>query len=308
VSSRPVDNPTGPAPGRRHRRSPAAARAEPFAPPLPPGRIVTLPGRGRTFVRQLPGPPGAATVVLLHGWTANADLNWFTSYEALGRRYRVVALDHRGHGRGIRSRHPFRLRDCADDVAALVAELRCGPVVAVGYSMGGPVAQLLWRRHPEAVRGLVLCATARTFAGSAEERFGFLAMGGAALASRAVPTAARRLLARRFVGTRTDDGSVEAWVVGELHRNDWTKVLEAGNALGRFDSRPWIGEVDVPTAVVATMADGVVHPARQLALARSIPGATLHEVAGDHTACVTATRQFLPALLDACASVVDRSA
>ena len=49
-----------------------------------------------------------------------------------------MALDHRGHGRGIRSRRPFRLEDCADDAAALIDELGLGPVTAVGYSMGGP--------------------------------------------------------------------------------------------------------------------------------------------------------------------------
>ena len=40
----------------------------------------------------------------------------------------------------------------------------CQPVVVVGYSMGGPVAQLLWQRHPDLVAGLVLCATSDRFA------------------------------------------------------------------------------------------------------------------------------------------------
>src|SRR5262252_10571245 len=96
---------------------------------LPPGRHVVLPGRGTTFVRELPGPPGAPAVVLLHGWLATADLNWFTSYEALGRRFRVVAMDHRGHGRGIRSPRPFRLADCAGDTAALIETLGIGPAI-----------------------------------------------------------------------------------------------------------------------------------------------------------------------------------
>ncbi|MET0577730.1 MAG: hypothetical protein ABW122_03670, partial [Ilumatobacteraceae bacterium] len=48
----------------------AAAR-----PALPPGRHVWLAGRGRTFVREVAGPPGAPVVMLLHGWTATADLN-----------------------------------------------------------------------------------------------------------------------------------------------------------------------------------------------------------------------------------------
>ncbi|MET0578619.1 MAG: alpha/beta fold hydrolase, partial [Ilumatobacteraceae bacterium] len=71
------------------------------------------------LLREVPGPPGAPVVVLLHGWTATADLNFHTCYEALGEHYRVLAFDHRGHGRGIRSRRKFRLEDCADDVAAM---------------------------------------------------------------------------------------------------------------------------------------------------------------------------------------------
>src|SRR5687768_2150979 len=88
-------------------------------PMLPEGRYVWLPGRGRTFVRELAGPPGAPVVMLLHGWSATADLNWFTCFEALARHFRVLALDHRGHGRGLRTAAPFRLEHCADDVATL---------------------------------------------------------------------------------------------------------------------------------------------------------------------------------------------
>ncbi len=286
------------------RSSPTGSSA--WTPRLPPGREVELKGRGTTFIREVAGPPGAPTLLLLHGWTASADLNWFPSFEALGRRYRVVAMDHRGHGRGIRSRRRFRLSDCADDAAALVRQLGTGPVIAVGYSMGGPVAQLLWRRHPDVVAGLVLCATTRTFASQTQEKLGFLAIGGVSFASRLTPRTAREALARRVMGNGGGDATIGAWLQREMQRSDWTAVLEAGQALGRFDSRPWIGGVDVPTAVVATMADGMVAPARQLALARAIPGATVHPVQGDHTVCVSDPRRFVPALLDACASVATR--
>lgn len=215
-------------------------------------------------------------------------------------------MDHRGHGRGIRSRRRFRLADCADDAAALIDHLGTGPVIAVGYSMGGPVAQLLWRRHRDHVGGLVFAATTRTFASRPQEKMGFLAMGGASLAARLTPGVARDLIAHRVLGERRDDASLEAWLQREVRRSDWTAVLEAGQAIGRFDSRAWIGGVDVPTAVVATMRDGMVAPARQLALARSVPGASVHPVQGDHTVCVTAPNTFLPGLLAACASVTAR--
>src|SRR5438105_10735 len=111
---------------------------EPVRPPveLPPGRTIALPGRGSTFVREVAGPPGAPALLLLHGLTANADLNWFACFEPLGREFRVVALDQRGHGGGIRTRR-FRLEDCADDAAALADVLGIPRFIPVGYSMGG---------------------------------------------------------------------------------------------------------------------------------------------------------------------------
>ena len=91
-----------------------------------------------------------------------ADLNWWTVYDDLAARgNRVIALDHRGHGRGLRTPEQFRLVDCAHDAAATSrAELGCTWVTAVGYSMGGPITQLLAREHPQLVDGVVCCATA----------------------------------------------------------------------------------------------------------------------------------------------------
>lgn len=278
------------------------------APPLPPGRRIELPGRGSTFVRELPGPPGAPTIVLLHGWTVSADLNWFTCYEALGRRYRVLAMDHRGHGRGIRSRRRFRLADCADDVAALCHHLGIRRVVPVGYSMGGPVALLTWHRHRDLVDGLVLCATAPYFRASAgPESTMFSMLPLVANAARITPRVLRQRVASRMLGTRTDDTDIGIWARTEIARSDPAAVADAGVSLGRFDARPWLHEIDVPTSVVRTLADNAVPPHRQTILARQIPDARLFDVAADHSACVTAWDRFVPTLVEAVAHASGRS-
>ena len=150
-----------------------------------PRSASVLRRRGTAFVRTVKGPPGAPTVVLLHGWAATAGLNWHQAFEPLSRYFRVIAPDLHGHGRGVRSRRPFRLADVADDVAETLDILDAAPAIAVGYSMGGPVAQLLWRRHPESVTGLVLTATGADFVRGNRERYALAALAQILAGTRA---------------------------------------------------------------------------------------------------------------------------
>src|SRR5688572_23026857 len=131
--------------------------------PIPEGRMLELPGRGSTFVTDTPGPrPDSPTVLLLHAVGTTGLLAWYPSVPALAKRYRVVTMDQRWHGRGIQSEE-FSLQDCADDAAAVIDELGLGQVIVVGYSMGSIVAQRIWRQHPAKVAGLVLGATTDRF-------------------------------------------------------------------------------------------------------------------------------------------------
>jgi 3-oxoadipate enol-lactonase len=276
-------------------------------PAIPPGRAVDLPGRGRTWVydSQLggdehPTPIHQSPLLLLHGWTSTAALNWCCCLTPLAADWRVLALDQRGHGRGVRSRRAFRLEDCADDAAALIEQLGTGPVVAVGYSMGGPVAQLLWQRHRHLVNGLVLCATAARFAFATELRGPARTIGlGMAMALSGVPANLRRQGYGLVVRSRVGSG-VAPWALGEWQRHDPAALLQAGLALRRFDATGWIGSVDVPTAVVVTTRDVTVLPERQWQLAQSIPGSTAFPIAGTHRACVDQAELFVPALRAAC--------
>lgn len=280
-----------------------ARAAVPF---LPRGARIELPDRGTTFVRTVTGPPGAPTVLLLHGWIASGGLNWFNAFAPLSQRYNVVAPDLRGHGRGLRSRRRFRLADCADDAAALLDQLGTGPAIVVGYSMGGPVAQLMWRRHPSSVAGLVLCATSYRFVAGARGRFLLSSMMAPAVRT----TRAGRLLGgapMASIRRATPEGPAagatnrRSWAAGEMRRHDTVKVLEAGQAIARYNARRWIAEVDVPTTVLVTERDRAVHPSDQHKLAAAISGAVVHTVDDGHMAC--ARREFGPTLLRAVDSV-----
>lgn len=271
--------------------------------------MVTIPGRGDTWVWDAPGPPGAPTLVLLHGWMSTAALNWCGVFDELSTTFRVIAPDHRGHGRGLRA-GAFSLEECADDVAALVEALGLSSITAVGYSMGGPIACLLWRRHPEVVGGLVLCATAARFAGRPELSPVVQVVGrGMAWAVGWVPPRLVRdgaACLSRFRGQR--DNSPDPWVLIETQGGSAAAFIQAATALNGLDARSWIPDIDVPTAVVVTTEDRMVAPDRQRWLAESIAGATAFEVHGDHRACIDNAPEFAAALLDACVEVTARSA
>ncbi|MGO9505430.1 MAG: alpha/beta fold hydrolase [Streptosporangiaceae bacterium] len=268
-------------------------------------RLVKLPGRGTTRVWECAGPEGAETLVLIHGVAGTAELNWGMVFAPLARRFRVVAADLRGHGDGIGLRARFRLEDCADDIAALAEVLGIRRFAAVGYSMGGMVAQLLYKRHASLLSGLVLCSTASSVRDTPAERLAALAAPAVAAALRWNPFV--QLMSAEAAGMalldRIDDPAIASWARAQLRRTPLATVVSAMPAVCRFTSHSWIGQVAVPAAVVVTTQDRIVPPGRQLQLARAIPGASVHEIDAGHGACVNAPRLFAPALLGACCSV-----
>jgi 3-oxoadipate enol-lactonase len=151
-----------------------------------------------------------------------------------------------------------------------------------------------------------MCATAAKFATSREERLSFLGISGLAAVARLTPLQTRQWLTEQFYLQRKAD-QWEPWAVEEASSHDWRAVLEAGRAIGNFSSRDWSGEIDVPTSTVITMRDRVVPVRRQVGLFEAIPDAEAFRVDGDHDAVVANAKQFVPTLLRACRSVVERA-
>ena len=249
------------------------------------------------FLRDTGGDGPA--VMLLHGWIASADLNWCGAYDDLAAAgYRVLAIDHRGHGRGLRPLTPFRLSDCAADAAGVLRHLGLAPALVVGYSMGGAIAQLIARDHRDAVSGLVLSGTAQHWQ-DPETRRAWRAMGLLGFMLSVAPRTSWRLGFRRI---GIPDNERTAWLQSEVMRHSPMDLAEAGRELGRFDSRPWLGTIDVPAAVVVTTIDEAVpvHKQRELAQAAS---AQVFEAPIRHLEIVTRGPEYNPVLIAALRSV-----
>jgi pimeloyl-ACP methyl ester carboxylesterase len=260
---------------------------QPIPPTLPLGTLVRVPDRGDVFVRYQAGPAGAPTVLLLHGWMASADLNWLGTFPALAGRYHVVAMDHRGHGRGIRTREPFSLEDCADDAAGLLRELGLRNAIVTGYSMGGPVALLLARRHPNRVRGMVLVATAAELArGSFRRGMGPMVHLLGPLIRSGLPDRMVAELVGSWPAFLGELKELTPWLAGEMKRLHSSDIVGAGRAIATFDARPWLAELGTPAASIVTLRDLVVGPARQRSTAAALDAQVI-EVDGGHAVCVT---------------------
>jgi 3-oxoadipate enol-lactonase len=264
---------------------------------MPPARTVNVAGRGEMFLRDTGGE--GPVVMLLHGWIASADLNWAAAYgELVDAGYRVLAIDHRGHGRGMRPLVPFTLADCAADTAGALRTLALAPAIVVGYSMGGAIAQLIAHEHPDVVGGLVLSGTAQHWKDPETRRI-WRRMGGFGLALSVAPGATWHGGFRRL-GIRNSQWT--AWLESELMRHSARDIAEAGRELGRFDSRPWLASVRAPSAVVVTTKDNAVRPPKQRELAEAL-GAQVFEAEVNHFGVVTQADRYNPVLLDAITAV-----
>jgi pimeloyl-ACP methyl ester carboxylesterase len=247
-------------------------------------------------------------IVLLHGWFADGLTNWLQAFQPLAQAgYRPVAIDMPGHGGS-----PLVGRFSFDRCATAVAEVIGGaahdhakparPAILVGYSMGGPISQTVARDHPAQVAGLVEIATAAHIIPSSVNRG---LMGGIARAAGVAEAAGATLnFVSRFrrgapsANRAQDLGAHVAWT---LRATSKRALLEAAGELARFDSRPWIGAIDLPAESIVTVDDRAVPPASQRELA-ALLGAGVIELRWGHVACLRPG--FGPATTDAVSRVV----
>ena len=267
---------------------------------LPVGEMVDVPGRGTTFVVDTgPTSSTAPPLILLHSMACTGMLTWYPHFDRLAAKGRIVVFDQRWHGRGFRT-PSFTLEDCADDAVALADVLGIDRFIAVGYSMGSLVGQLVWRRHRERVAGLVLCAAAANFRLAPRERVSM------DMISRAVDAFAPKAGALRLDSVTPEKGD-RAWAIGQFRQTSSGAVGRATAEVGKFDSTNWIADIDVPTAVVVTARDRVLPPSRQRWIARQIRGAASYDVNCGHASCVLEADEFSSGLMPACASVISRA-
>lgn len=219
---------------------------------------------------RIDGPKDAPVLVLGPSLGTTLDL-WEPQLPAFTGAWRVLRYDLPGHGGSA----PFHggVEDIADAVAALLDRVGAGRVAYAGVSMGGAVGTTLALRHADRIGRLALCCTSARFGDPAgwHERAARVRAGG-------LEPLFETFLGRWFAPGYAGPG-VEA-TRAMLAAVDPEGYAACCEALAAFDVRDRLGQVRVPTLVLAGEEDVATPPEHAEELARGIPDAALVLVPG----------------------------
>lgn len=218
------------------------------------------------------------TILFVHGFPLSRAI-WQPQIEALAKNYRVIAPDLRGHGESYAPAGVYAMDTFAEDLQALIAERKCGPVVLVGHSMGGYLSFAFYRKFPQSVRALVLFCT-RATADSEEGKI--VRENLAQRAEREGPVAvAEQMLPKMLAASaaaRPDLVEQVRQIMLSTSLNGLTGSLRGMAA--RPSSLELLPKINVPTLVVAGEHDAIIPAAESAALAAAIPHAELAVIPG----------------------------
>ena len=259
-----------------------------------PGRTVLV-GEREFFVREA-GPAAAPPLVLIHGWGFDGEMTYYKMIPALAERYRVIVPDHRNHGKSDRIRGPVEVADLALETIGVLDALGYDRFDVFGYSLGGMAAQVLAYRYPERVKRLILAGTSAY----PVDRFRIPARVVFWI-SRAVARLSRKevviLTYRHLLRSAVVEARHARWFWAALLNRDPTLYYESGKAAWRFDSRSWVGRIDVPTMVIIPTNDQIVATRTQYELAELIAPERVVEIAGaGHESVMSRSEEYVAAI------------
>jgi pimeloyl-ACP methyl ester carboxylesterase len=199
-----------------------------------------------------------------HAW--DRQLPYFS-----GLGYPSHAWDQPGYGHSAIV-EPYDLERIALSLKLLIESLGGEPVVLVGHSMGGLVAQEMYARHPRLVKALALCFTSAAFVGGSDFAKQFVA-------ARVRPLDAGKSMAEIAASVMPPMHGTKADPAGLTHAQEIMSGIppetyrKAVHLLTTFDRREQLPNIAVPVLLVAGSDDKTAPAAIMRKMADKIPGA-----------------------------------
>jgi pimeloyl-ACP methyl ester carboxylesterase len=162
---------------------------------------------------------------------------------------------------------PYDLEHVSASLALLIESLGGEPVVLIGHSMGGLIAQETYVRHPKLVRAMALCFTSPAFAGGNSD------FTRQFLAARIGPLDQGKSMAEiaaKLIPTMGSNSKLAEQIMAGVPPDTYRKAVKL---LTTFDRRKELADIKVPTLLVAGSEDKVAPPSVMEKMAGKIPGA-----------------------------------
>lgn len=257
---------------------------------------------GTALAYRVLGDPAARPLVLVHGW-AQSGAAWGPELlAALAERFRVVAVDLRGHGHSDVAESGYdSSQQWADDLTAVLdaAGVQDGAgAILLGWSYGGVVvADYLAACGEGRVAGLVLCGAVTSLSRSAGGAIGpamkEVTSGGAFEDEPSAAIAAFTSFGDAMM--RSGDGATSQRILGLSLATP--PAVRRKLLTRKVDNDVTLGGLTIPALVLHGAHDGVVLPSAGQANAEMIPGGRYAEFAESaHAPFLEETPRFLAEL------------
>jgi pimeloyl-ACP methyl ester carboxylesterase len=245
--------------------------------------------------------PGAPDLVLLHGFTGHAR-SWDAFAEAMTDRYRVLALDQRGHGEsGWAAADQYGAGEMAKDLTAFVAAMGLDQFTLLGLSMGGIVTMEYAGARPKALAACVIVDIAPEIVPAGLTRIQTGVQSTDVFASKdeafAAARAANSLPPEAHHRHRVDHNLMRTADGRWTWRYD-RALRTPGNARARDADALWraCANINVPTLIIRGDRSDVMSPELAERMLQTIPYARLELVANSgHAVPLDAPDGFLAA-------------
>jgi len=207
-----------------------------------------------------------SSLLFLHG-VGGGHHAWEDQVPYFGRLgYPSHAWDQPGYGKSPIV-EPYDLEHVSASLALLIESLGGEPVVLVGHSMGGLIAQETYVRHPQLVKAMALCFTSPAFAGGNSE------FTKQFIAARIGPLDQGKSMAEIAAGlipTMGSNSRLAEKIMAGVPPDTYRKAVQL---LTTFDRRKELADIKVPTLLVAGAQDKTAPPSVMEKMAGKIPGA-----------------------------------
>lgn len=213
-------------------------------------------------------------LVFIAGFSADHAI-WTGILNQFKDKYQIILFDNRGAGQTDAPQGPYSIEQMTTDTSALCSHLGIQQAHFVGSSMGGYILQMLTYQHKELVKSATICnssyATHTTFHYYVAAQLELIkAQAPAASISKASCCWA---FSYQFL---SKPSMLETLI--RLNLNNPYPFTISGYegqyaALSKFDSRPWLDKIDVPTLIIGSEQDLIFNEASMRILAERIPNA-----------------------------------